>query len=191
MVINPPRRGVNPLAGTLPGITDARPLFRAVKLGGKIVDKAMRGNDVARVVKKLIERAGLDRSVFSAHSLRSGFLSSAAEHRADVWAMQRQSRHKNLDVLSGYIQSRNLFVGLRGRGVPLMPFDSTTFHDHRVHVLPSHPSEAAKGRAHRHQHRDRRTTEATEATPSSLRQARADVLIIVMLAALAGCAVVP
>jgi integrase len=91
-------------------------IFRPVKLGGKLSDEAMKGNDVARITKKLIARAGLDPAVFSAHSLRSGFLSSAAEHKADVFAMQRQSRHKSLDVLSGYVQSKNLFVGHAGAG---------------------------------------------------------------------------
>jgi integrase len=97
------------------GITDGV-LYRPVKLGGKVADTAMKGNDVARVVTKLISRAGLDRTVFSAHSLRSGFLSSAAEHKADVFAIQRQSRHRSLDVLSGYVQSRSLFVGHAGSG---------------------------------------------------------------------------
>ena len=68
------------------------------------------------MVKKLIARAGLDRKDFSAHSLRSGFLSSAAEHKAGVFAMQRQSRHKNLDILAGYVQSCSLFVGHAGAG---------------------------------------------------------------------------
>jgi integrase len=90
-------------------------VFRSVALGGKL-GGAMKGNAIARITKKLIARAGLDPSVFSAHSLRSGFLSSAAEHKADVFAMQRQSRHKSLDVLSGYVQSRSLFVGHAGAG---------------------------------------------------------------------------
>jgi integrase len=98
------------------GITDSGAvLFRSVKLGGRLGD-AMTGAAVARIVKKLIDRAGLDPQVFAAHSLRSGFLSSAAEYKADVWAMQRQSRHRSLDVLSGYIQSRSLFVGHAGSG---------------------------------------------------------------------------
>ena len=90
-------------------------LFRSVALGNRLGDE-LSGNAIARIVKKLAARAGLDRLVFSAHSLRSGFLSSAAEHKADVWAMQRQSRHKNLDVLAGYIQSKSLFVGHAGSG---------------------------------------------------------------------------
>ena len=31
--------------------------------------------------------------------------------------MQRQSRHRSLDVLSGYVQSKNLFVGHAGAGL--------------------------------------------------------------------------
>ena len=52
-------------------------LFRSVKLGGVLGDP-LAGDAVARIVKKLVVRAGLDRTDFSAHSLRSGFLSSAA-----------------------------------------------------------------------------------------------------------------
>jgi integrase len=101
---------------TAAGITGpGETLFRQVRLGGRL-GGPLSGDAVARIVKKLIARAGLDRSVFSAHSLRSGFLSSAAEHKADIFAMQRQSRHKSLDVLSGYVQSKNLFVGHAGAG---------------------------------------------------------------------------
>jgi site-specific recombinase XerD len=92
-----------------------QPLFRSVALGGRL-GGPLTGDVVARVVKKLVARAGLEGADFSAHSLRSGFLSSAAEHRADVFAMQRQSRHKNLQVLAGYIQSKSLFIGHAGAG---------------------------------------------------------------------------
>jgi integrase len=99
------------------GITESGGvLFKPIKLGGRIVDKPMRGSDVARVVKKLVGRAGLDRTVFSAHSLRSGFLSSAAEHNASVWKMQEQSRHRSLDTLSGYVRSKNRFQQHAGSG---------------------------------------------------------------------------
>ena len=76
----------------------------------------MRGAAVARVVKKLIARAGLDRAVFSAHSLRSGFLSSAAEHNASVWKMQEQSRPRSIDTLAGYVRSKSRFTGHAGSG---------------------------------------------------------------------------
>jgi site-specific recombinase XerD len=90
-------------------------ISRSFALGGRL-GGALTGNAVARIVKKLIARAGLDRADFSAHNLRGGFLSSAAEHKADVFAMQRQSRHKNLDVLPGYAQYRSLLVGHAGSG---------------------------------------------------------------------------
>lgn len=96
------------------GITGSG-IFRSVALGGMLCD-AMGAGAVARVVKKLISRAGLDHTTFSAHSLRSGFLSSAAEHNASVFATQRQSRHKSMDVLSGYVQAKSLFVSHAGSG---------------------------------------------------------------------------
>ena len=75
-----------------------------------------RGNEVARIVKKLIARAGLKRENFSAHSLRAGFLSSAAEHNASIWKMQEQSRHRSLDTLSGYGRSKTCFQQHAGSG---------------------------------------------------------------------------
>ena len=90
-------------------------IFRSVRLGGTL-GRPLLGDSVARVVKKLIARAGLDPKDFSAHSLLSGFLSSAAEHKADVFKMQEQSRHKSLDVLSGYVRSKNRFVQHAGAG---------------------------------------------------------------------------
>jgi hypothetical protein len=47
-------------------------------------------------------------SAFSAadrgHSLRAGFLTSAAEHGASVWKMMEVSRHRSVDTLRGYVR---------------------------------------------------------------------------------------
>jgi site-specific recombinase XerD len=56
---------------------------------------------VARIIKKLAARAELIANQYAGHSLRSGFLTSAAQARASSFKMQAQSRHKSLDVLSG------------------------------------------------------------------------------------------
>ena len=42
---------------------------------------------VALTVKKLAVRAGLDPKGFAGHSLRAGFLTSAAEHGASIFKM--------------------------------------------------------------------------------------------------------
>ena len=50
-------------------------MFRAVASAGGLDRRAQR----PRVVKRYASRVGLEASTFSGHSLRSGFLTSAAE----------------------------------------------------------------------------------------------------------------
>ena len=46
---------------------------------------------------------------YSGHSLRSGFLTSAAEAGASIWKLSEVSRHKSLDTLRGYVRRVDLF----------------------------------------------------------------------------------
>ena len=93
-------------------------LFRAVRKGGRVKPQGLRGIDVARAVKRYAKAAGLDAKEFSGHSLRAGFVTSAAETGASI---QEVSRHKSVDVLSGYVWRVDLFQGPRRGGVPMMP----------------------------------------------------------------------
>jgi integrase len=54
-------------------------LFRAIQRGGRVKPQGLRGVDVARAVKRYAKAAGLDPAEFSGHSLRAGFVTSAAE----------------------------------------------------------------------------------------------------------------
>jgi hypothetical protein len=45
--------------------------------------------------------AGIDPAAFATHSLRSGFLTSAAEAGASIITMMETSRHRSLDTLRG------------------------------------------------------------------------------------------
>ena len=58
--------------------------------------------------------AGLDPAGFAGHSLRSGFLTSAAEAGADALKMAEVSRHRSLDTLRGYVRRANLFKAHAG-----------------------------------------------------------------------------
>ena len=95
------------------------PVFRPV--GGRVQPEALTDRSVADIVKRLAEQAGYDPVLFSGHSLRSGFLTSAAANRASVWKMHAVSRHKSLDVLSGYVR------------------DAEAFDDHAVPLIGSGP----------------------------------------------------
>jgi hypothetical protein len=57
------------------------------------------------VVKQGIAAIGLDASKFGSHSMRSGWISTAAKNGAGVWKMKEISRHKSTDVLAGYVRA--------------------------------------------------------------------------------------
>jgi hypothetical protein len=63
------------------------------------------------------KRIGLPITDFSAHSLRSGFLTSAARRGASVFKMRDVSRHKSMDVLQGYVRDAELFHDHAGAGL--------------------------------------------------------------------------
>jgi site-specific recombinase XerD len=90
------------------GITD-RPVFRAVLKGQRVQPVALTGHSVAASVKAYAELAGLDPAQFAGHSLRAGFLTSAAKNGASVLKMVEVSRHKSIDMLRTYIRRADLF----------------------------------------------------------------------------------
>src|SRR3984893_9470218 len=92
-------------------------LFRRVTKGNRLTPDRLTDQSVARIIKKLAARAGLIASQYAGHSLRSGFLTSAAQQRASIFKMQAQSRHKSFDVLSGYVRERELFEDHAGEGL--------------------------------------------------------------------------
>ena len=94
------------------GIEDG-PVFRAVNRHGG-VGSALTGQSVALVVKRWADAAGLDPAAFGGHSLRSGFLTSAADAGADVLRMMEVSRHKRVETVQGYVRRVGLFKGHAG-----------------------------------------------------------------------------
>jgi len=67
------------------------------------------GRTVANLVKQYAAAAGFDVTEFSGHSLRAGFVTTAAASAATIWKMQAVTRHKTLDVLSGYVRKAEVF----------------------------------------------------------------------------------
>jgi site-specific recombinase XerD len=84
-------------------------LFRSINKGGRMSDEPLTGRTVADLVKRYAAAAGLDPAEFSGHSLRAGFVTSAAAHGASIFKMQAVSRHRTLDVLSGYVRDADAF----------------------------------------------------------------------------------
>jgi site-specific recombinase XerD len=96
------------------GITEGA-IFRPVP--GEVAADRLRPRAVANIVKNYAKRLGLPISDFSAHSLRSGFLTSAARRGASVFKMRDVSRHKSMDVLQGYVRDAELFHDHAGAGL--------------------------------------------------------------------------
>jgi site-specific recombinase XerD len=99
-------------AGTVDG-----PLFRPVTRTGKILNRRLSGRAVADLVKSYARRAGLKAADFSGHSLRSGFLTSAAARGASIFKMMDVSRHRSVDTLRGYVRDAELFRDHAGIGL--------------------------------------------------------------------------
>jgi integrase len=102
-------RPVAALQGWLQASAIEDGLFRAIRRGGHVRPWGLHGADVAAVVKYYAEKAGLDPQEFSGHSLRTGFVTSAAESGASILKIQETSRHKSTDVLAGYVRRVDLF----------------------------------------------------------------------------------
>ncbi|HTE78474.1 MAG TPA: site-specific integrase [Xanthobacteraceae bacterium] len=60
------------------------PIFRPIFKGGRVSANRLSDRSVAEIVKAYAGRIGLDPMLFSAHSLRAGFLTSAAQGGASV-----------------------------------------------------------------------------------------------------------
>jgi hypothetical protein len=65
--------------------------------------------DVARVVKKLAERAGLDAAKYAGHSLRAGPVTSAAIAGASERSFMNQAGHRGVQMVRRYIRDGSLF----------------------------------------------------------------------------------
>ena len=93
------------------------PIFRPINKGGTVGTERLTDRSVANIVKAYAGRAGYDASTFSGHSLRSGFLTSAAAKGASIFKMMDVSRHKSVDTLRGYVRDAELFKDHAGAGL--------------------------------------------------------------------------
>jgi len=93
------------------------PIFRSINRAGRVSGERLTDRSVANIVKDYAGRAGFDPSSFSGHSLRSGFLTSAAAKGASIFKMMDVSRHKSVDTLRGYVRDAELFKDHAGAGL--------------------------------------------------------------------------
>jgi integrase len=90
------------------GITEG-PLFRSLNRHGHVQPGRLSPGDVARVVKKLAQRAGLDPAKYAGHSLRAGHATSAAASGASERSIMNQTGHRSVQMVRRYIREGSLF----------------------------------------------------------------------------------
>lgn len=93
------------------------PVFRAVNRHGTISAQRLSGKAVASVLKSLAPRAGLEPAALGAHSLRSGFVTSAMRARKPEHVVMRHSRHRSVPVFRGYVATAGLFTENAAAGI--------------------------------------------------------------------------
>ena len=84
--------------------------FPAINKADKIQSTRLGDKDIARLVKAAVTAAGYDHAQFSGHSLRSGFVTSAARAGVADRLIMKQTGHKRLDQMHSYIRSAELFT---------------------------------------------------------------------------------
>ena len=84
-------------------------LFQTFRRGGRPSGRALSHSEVPRLVKKYAVGVGLDPASYSGHSLRAGFVTSAAAHRARLDKIMEVTRHKNPTTVMQYIRDADAF----------------------------------------------------------------------------------
>ena len=98
------------------GITSGA-LFRRIRRGNHITDHRLGAQTICKLVKDQAAKLGLDPKQYGAHSMRAGFLTSAAAKGANLFKMMDVSRHKSVDTLRGYVRSADAFRDHAGAGL--------------------------------------------------------------------------
>jgi integrase len=91
-------------------------LFRTVR-AGKVSKARISLRTVSRMIKRRCAAVGLDPALFGSHSLRSGFITSAATEGAPIAAIALHAGHKKFDTTMGYVQTTNAFRDHAGKKI--------------------------------------------------------------------------
>ena len=85
------------------------PVFRSINRHGQVQPGGLAPADVARIVKKLADRAGLYAAKYAGHSLRAGHATSAAIAGASERSIMQQTGHRSVQMVRRYIRDGSLF----------------------------------------------------------------------------------
>lgn len=94
---------------------DKGSVFRKIDRWGNVSARALEPSAINAIVKKRAEMAGLDATEFSAHGLRSGYLTEAANRGIALPEAMEQSRHRSLQQASDYYNNAKRRSGRASR----------------------------------------------------------------------------
>jgi integrase len=84
------------------------PVFPEVRKDGSIGSTSLTPQTINLILKKRCRLAGLDPADFSAHGLRSGFMTQAGRDGIPLVDAMRQSAHKSVQQAAATTMSRNM-----------------------------------------------------------------------------------
>lgn len=91
------------------------PVFRAVDQWDNIGQAALTPQAINLILKKRITLAGLDPALYSAHGLRSGFLTEAARQGVPLPEAMAQSQHRSVAQAARYYNDAERKMGKAAR----------------------------------------------------------------------------
>ncbi|NTJ66337.1 site-specific integrase [Agrobacterium rhizogenes] len=94
---------------------ESGPLFRRIDQWGNIDRRALTPQSVNLILKSRCKLAGLDAEIFSAHGLRSGYLTEAANRGVPLQEAMQQSLHKSVTQAASYYNNAELKNGRAAR----------------------------------------------------------------------------
>ena len=100
-------------------LTDAKitsgAVFRPIDRWGRIGPAAISGDGVNDIAKRRCSRAQLDPTLFSAHGLRSGYLTQAARDGVSLPEAMQQSQHRSVQQAATYYNDGERQMGKAAR----------------------------------------------------------------------------
>lgn len=90
------------------------PVFRGFTPRGTLRKKALSDRSVARLVKVVAQSLGRAAEPFAGHSLRAGFVTSAAKAGKPLHKIKAQTGHRSDKMIQRYIRDAGLFEGNAG-----------------------------------------------------------------------------
>jgi integrase len=86
---------------------ESGPLFRGLRRNGRVMER-LSGKQVSRIVKNRCEMAGYDPDDYTAHSLRSGFVTEGGKRGKPIGDIMAMTGHKSVKEVMRYYKTGDI-----------------------------------------------------------------------------------